>query len=131
LPEFPGGKAELVRYLQENLQYPELARTNRIEGVVHVKAVIDDNGTVCEVHVEKGLGHGCDEEAIRLISSISFGDVKNRGKKVKVFRKFRIEFKLPRELAISYNVKPGKAEKSTKPATVKENYSYIIQYRRD
>lgn len=131
LPEYPGGKEELNKYLRENLQYPELARINREEGIVYVKAEIDDDGVVSKILIEKGLGFGCNEEAIRLISGIRFGNVKNRGKRVKITRKFRIEFKLPEVFSVKYNFLPGNEEKSSKPVAPSGNYTYTVTINRD
>lgn len=133
LPEFPGGKDELKKYIRDNLQYPELAKQNGIEGIVHLSAEIDDNGNVLKILIYKGLGYGCDEEAIRLISNIRFGSVKNRGRRVKITRKFRIEFKLPPRLPIRYELKSDFVEKDAKNKKDKENkeekgYTYTIQF---
>lgn len=98
LPEFPGGKKEFQQYVLENLRYPPEAQLQKVEGVVHLEAVVDDNGRVSAVHVIKGVGYGCDEEAIRLIQSARFGSVNNKGVRVKSTRKFRVEFSLRSEL---------------------------------
>ena len=96
LPEFPGGKKDFKTYIQENLKYPDKAFKNRTEGVVFLHAEIDDNGKVGRVTIEKGIGDGCDEEAIRLIKGLKFGKVKNRGVRVKTGKRFKIRFKLPK-----------------------------------
>ncbi|HOY52218.1 MAG TPA: energy transducer TonB, partial [Prolixibacteraceae bacterium] len=54
-PEYPGGKDELKRYISDNLIYPEEALREKISGTVWLSAVINDNGLVSEVVVEKGL----------------------------------------------------------------------------
>ncbi len=73
LPEYPGGKDAFKKYIKENLKYPKEALINQIQGIVFVRAEIDDNGNVLHADVEKGIGSGCDEEAIRLIENIRFG----------------------------------------------------------
>lgn len=95
LPEYPGGKEAFKKYIKENLVYPKEALEKRIQGIVYLKAEITDNGEVLNITVEKGVGAGCDEEAIRLIKNVRYTSVKNRGKRVKTKKKFRIEFKLP------------------------------------
>lgn len=94
LPEFPGGNKEFQQYVAENLKYPEEARTHQIEGVVHLEAVVDDTGRVSSAQVIKGIGYGCDEEALRLITGARFGGVNNKGVRVRSTRKFRVEFSL-------------------------------------
>lgn len=126
VPEYPGGKAAYKKYISENLQYPEEAFKKKVEGVVHLIAEINDNGEVIEVWIEKGLGHGCDEEAIRLIKNIHFGAVKNRGVRLKTKKRFRIEFKLPSQNKIHYEFKPkNKVEDETKNSKP-GGYSYTI-----
>lgn len=93
-PEYPGGKDELKRYISDNLIYPEEALREKISGTVWLSAVINDNGLVSEVVVEKGLGHGCDEEAVRLVSGLRYGGVNNRGLRLKVRHRLRIHFDL-------------------------------------
>jgi len=103
-PEYPGGKEAFRQYVKSNLKYPEEALAKGIGGIVYLSARIDDNGEVSDVEVEKGIGGGCDEEAVRLISSVHFGKVKNRGLRVSTRKKFRIEFRLPPRMV--YTGKP-------------------------
>ena len=127
LPEYPGGKEALKKYIRENLRYPEEAVSHRIEGIVYLLSEINDNGGVEEVWIEKGLGFGCDEEAIRLIKNIRFGGVKNRGVRVKTKRRFRIEFKLPPENKIHYQYSAKKEEDKVENKPKPAGYSYTIQ----
>ncbi len=131
-PEYPGGKEAFKKYIKENLRYPEEALQKRIEGTIQLMAEIDDNGNVGEVSIEKGLGYGCDEEAVRLIKNVQFGGVKNRGVRLKSKKKFRIEFKLPPQTKqkTSYNYSYNKTQ-DTKPKenlpNKKPGYSYTIK----
>jgi protein TonB len=127
LPEFPGGKEQLIKHIRENLQYPELARLNKIEGIVHLTAMIDDNGNVINVLIDKSLGYGCDEEAVRLVSSLHFGKVKNRGRRVKITKKFRIEFKLQGIISVQYIIVPDEGKKSNQQGVSNTDYTYTIQ----
>ncbi len=132
LPEYPGGKEELRKYVNENLKYPEEAVKNKIEGFVLLTAQIDDNGEVLSASVDKGIGYGCDEEAIRLIEGLHFGGVKNRGMRVTTKKKFKIQFKLKKDLqensstqrTIKYNYKTKIVSKENAP--VKAVYSYTV-----
>ena len=127
VPEYPGGKTAYKEYIKENLQYPEQALKQQVEGIVYLVAEINDNGEVEEVWIEKGLGFGCDEEAIRLIKNIRFGGVKNRGVRVKTKRRFRIEFKLPPENKIHYQYSAKKEEDKVENKPKPAGYSYTIQ----
>jgi TonB family protein len=126
LPEYPGGKEAFKKYIKSNLVYPQKALLFRTEGIVHLTAEIDDKGNVFNVFVAKGIGNGCDEEAIRLINNIRFGGVKNRGIHVKSKRRFKIEFKLPPKLEIEYEIVSGKSSKQQKEQP-EEVFSYSIQ----
>ncbi len=103
LPEYPGGKEEFRKFILENLKYPSLAIEKKIQGIVYLSAEINDHGDVLNVRIEKGLGYGCDEEAVRLINSVQFGGVNNHGVRVKTRKRFRIEFKLKEQKVISQN----------------------------
>ena len=67
MPEPVGGLKAFYDYISANLRYPEEARSKKIEGRVHVTFVVGTDGSISNVQVSKGLGSGCDEEAIRLI----------------------------------------------------------------
>lgn len=63
--------AGLIKYLNDNLAYPELAKSNHIQGTVKVLVSVDSLGKLTEAKVYRGIGGGCDEEALRLIRSIN------------------------------------------------------------
>ena len=69
MPEPVGGLKSFYDYINANLKYPEEARSKKVEGRVHVTFVVRTDGSISNVQVSKGLGSGCDEEAIRLIQS--------------------------------------------------------------
>ncbi len=94
LPEYPGGKLAYQRYIVDNLIYPKEALQHSIEGIVQCSADVDDNGKVLNVKVDKGIGFGCDEEAVRLLNGMHFGGVTNRGVRLKSRKKFKIRFRL-------------------------------------
>ena len=60
-PQFPGGQAKLVEFLQENLVYPADAQENRTQGQVYVEFVIEADGSITNAKVIRGIGSGCDE----------------------------------------------------------------------
>ncbi len=68
MPKYPGGDAACRKFLQENASYPQLAKETGIHGKVYLRFVVDENGKVGEVVVLRGIGGGCDEEAVRVVS---------------------------------------------------------------
>ena len=67
-PEYHGGMEALVKFMSDNLKYPHLAKESGILGIVIVQFVIEKDGSVGDVKVVRGLGGGCNEEAIRVVS---------------------------------------------------------------
>ncbi|MCU0320328.1 MAG: energy transducer TonB [Flavobacteriales bacterium] len=70
MPEFPGGKDALFAYIGKNLKYPERAQEEGIEGVVYVTFVVEADGKISGVSVLRGIGGGCNEEAVRVVSGM-------------------------------------------------------------
>lgn len=66
-PEYPGGKSELDKFLHDNIQYPSVARANDIEGKVYVQFVVNEDGSVSDIVIQRGLAGGCNEEVIRVL----------------------------------------------------------------
>lgn len=125
VPQILGGKDTLNKYIESNLIYPEEAVNKRIEGIVHLVAEINDNGEVTQIEILKGLSAGCNEEAARLIKSVKFGAVKNKSLRLKTKKRFKVQFKLPPENKINYQIATGRKE-DNKPVTIK-TYTYTIQ----
>ncbi len=90
-----GGITEFYEYVQSSMIYPEQARTKGVEGKVFVQFVVDENGKLTDVKAVKGIGAGCDQEAVRVIRE---SDIWNpgvqSGKRVKVRMILPITFKL-------------------------------------
>ena len=94
MPGFPGGEAALYRFLSEKLRYPPLATKNSVEGKVFVRFVIEKDGSITNASILKGIGYGCDEEAIRVVNAMPKwipGEV--NGIKVPVFSSIAVNFK--------------------------------------
>jgi protein TonB len=70
MPEFPGGNGELLGFFAKNINYPEIAIRAGVEGKVILSFVVDKKGEIKDVNVLKGIGAGCDEEAMRIIKSM-------------------------------------------------------------
>jgi protein TonB len=85
MPSFPGGDGAMLSYLGKNIKYPTLAKESGIQGTVYVTFVVEKDGAVSNVKVLRGIGGGCDEEAIRVVKSMPrWTPGKQRGKPVKV-----------------------------------------------
>lgn len=94
-PEFPGGVAKMYEYLGSELVYPREAKENSIEGRVFVKFVVNKEGEVGDFEILKGIGSGCEDEAIRVLKSMpSWNPGKQDGKPVNVYFTMPILFKL-------------------------------------
>jgi protein TonB len=85
MPQFPGGENEMVKFIHNNLRYPPLAAENGISGTVIVNFVVDRDGKIGRIKVVRGIGGGCDEEAIRvLVKMPTWSPGKQGGKTVLV-----------------------------------------------
>jgi periplasmic protein TonB len=85
MPQPPGGMEGLMQYLGKNIKYPALALRNQVEGKVFVNFVVGPNGQISDVKVTKGIGAGCDEEAVRVISKMpAWSPGKQNGRAVSV-----------------------------------------------
>ena len=95
MPEFPGGVEALMDYVAKNVVYPQEAMDKEISGRVFVSFVIEKDGSVNEVKVMKGIGGGCDDEAVRVIKAMpKWKPGKQEGKPVRVSYMMPITFKL-------------------------------------
>ncbi|MDH5602530.1 MAG: energy transducer TonB [Cyclobacteriaceae bacterium] len=95
-PAMPvGGYAAFYEYVSKRMKYPTQARRMGIEGKVFVQFVIDKDGSITEVQAVKGIGAGCDEEAVRVVQSHpKWSPPKQRGQPVKQRIVLPITFKL-------------------------------------
>jgi len=95
MPSFPGGEAELFKYLGKTVKYPPMAQDAGITGVVYMTFVVDEQGKVRDPKVLRGIGGGCDEEAIRVVKAMpAWEPGKQRGKPVRVQYNLPIRFTL-------------------------------------
>ena len=70
VPSYPGGDEALMKYIMTNLIYPEKAKQEMIQGTVFVTFVVKADGRISNIKVIRGIGYGCDEEAIRLFQTM-------------------------------------------------------------
>ncbi|PKO97844.1 MAG: hypothetical protein CVU14_09205 [Bacteroidetes bacterium HGW-Bacteroidetes-9] len=89
-PQYPGGEEARVKFLQDNLRYPDKAREDGIQGTVYISFVVETDGAITDIRVLRGIGSGCDEEAVRAIKKMPRWIAgKQRGKPV------RVQFNMP------------------------------------
>ena len=147
---YEGGNTAFRKFVSENLKYPEEALKADIEGVVHLKIDINYKGKVTGAKVTRGVGYGCDEEAIRLLKLAEYVVPKNPKKmRVKFHKNVRIQFKKPKpkkivepkkpkkpssaaeeskSTSISYQITPSKKKPDPTKKSDSGSYSYTIRY---
>ncbi len=94
-PEFQGGEEALLKYLTATIKYPQLAKDSEIEGKVFVQFVVEKNGEITEAEVLRGIGYGCDEEVMRVVSGMpKWKPGEDKGKIVRSQMVLPCQFKL-------------------------------------
>lgn len=95
MPEYPGGENEMMKFLAENIKYPTAAKENGISGKVFITFVVEKNGLITDVKILRGIGGGCDEEAIKVIKLMpKWKPGTQRGQAVRVQYNVPIKFTL-------------------------------------
>jgi len=90
MPEYPGGDDAMLKFLSQNIIYPQIAKETGITGTVYSRFVVEKDGSVSDVNVLKGIGGGCDEEVVRVVKLMpKWSPGLQEGKKV------RVQFNLP------------------------------------
>ena len=90
MPELVGG----IGGLQKRVKYPEIAKKAGVEGTVFLQFIVDEQGNVVDPVVLRGIGAGCDEEALKAIRTAKFSPGMQRGKPVKVKFSLPVRFRL-------------------------------------
>jgi len=94
--KYPGGDEALKKFIDENIEYPTQAIQDKISGTVFVQIIIEKDGSISDVKVLRGIGGGCDEEAVRVISKMpNWIPAKQKGIPVRSFYIIPIIFVLP------------------------------------
>lgn len=89
-PGYPGGDEARLTYLRDNIKYPEMAKESGVQGTVYVTFVVEKDGSISNVKILRGIGGGCDEEAVRVIKNMpKWSPGKQRGRPV------RAQFNMP------------------------------------
>ncbi len=95
MPSFPGGDAELFKYLSQNVKYPVIAQENGVQGRVICQFVVNRDGSIVDVEVVRSVDASLDKEAIRVIKSMpKWSPGQQRGKPVRVKYTLPVNFKL-------------------------------------
>lgn len=94
-PQPAGGMAGLMQFMNDNIRYPQEARKKGVEGKVFIQFVVDTDGSISDVEVLKGIGYGCDEEAVRVLKAMhAWKPGMQKGEPVNVRMSMPINFKL-------------------------------------
>jgi periplasmic protein TonB len=96
MPEPVGGLANFFKTITREMHYPAVARRNDISGKVFIQFIVNEAGELTNFEVVKGIGGGCDEEAIRVLKLTKWTPGKQRGKPVKVKMIQQVSFMLAR-----------------------------------
>lgn len=95
MPSYPGGDVDRQKFLAGALQYPIKAVENGIQGTVYVQFVVDSKGNITDAKIMRGIGGGCDEEALRVVKMMpQWHPGKQNGKNVRVLYNMSVSFKL-------------------------------------
>lgn len=97
-PEFPGGLAAMMKFLNQNIKYPKEAQEKDIQGRVVVNFIVGTDGSIMDAQITKGVHESLDKEAIRVIESMpKWKPGTQQGKKVRVRYTLPVMFSLGRE----------------------------------
>jgi periplasmic protein TonB len=95
MPAYPGGESERQKFLTDNIQYPPQAAEIGLQGTIYLEFVVDSKGNITNVKILRGIGSGCDEEAVRVIKMMpQWHPGKQNGKPVRVLYHMAIGFQL-------------------------------------
>lgn len=94
-PAFSGGEEARIKYMVNSIKYPQKAREHGIQGTVYVTYIVEPDGTITNAKVLRGIGGGCDEEALRVVKEMpQWIPGKQKGKPV------RVQFNMPIRFAL-------------------------------
>ena len=94
-PEFPGGMDALIKYLSENIKYPEAAKSDNIQGTTYIEFTVSKSGKIKNVTVKKGSNDLLDAEAVRVVKSMpDWTPGTKEGKKAEFVQVLPIRFAL-------------------------------------
>ena len=95
MPEFPGGQAELLKFVAKSIKYPTEAQRRGAQGRVIVKFVVETNGSISNIHVVKSIDPLLDAEAIRVCTTMpTWASARQEGKAVRCYYTIPVTFRL-------------------------------------
>lgn len=95
MPQYPGGLAAMLKYIRENIKYPEQAMKERIQGRVTVSFIIEKDGSISDVKAVRSVHPLLNKEAVRVVKSMpKWTPGKQNGKPVRVRFNLPVMFKL-------------------------------------
>jgi TonB family protein len=95
MPQFPGGDEARTKYMVNTIKYPAEAKEKGLQGTVYVGFIVEKDGSISNVKVQKGIGKSCDVEALRVIQAMpKWTPGTQNGKPVRVQFTVPISFKL-------------------------------------
>lgn len=98
MPAFPGGEKAMMKYISDNLKYPESAQTNGVQGRIVIRFVVSASGEINDVELMRGIDDACDQEAIRVVKAMpKWTPGKLNGKEVAVYYTLPIVFNLKKD----------------------------------
>ncbi len=98
MPEYKGGDKALIKWVQENTNYPKKAQKKKIEGTVYVSYMVEPDSSISNVKVARGVHELLDKEAVRVISAITgYEPGRQRGEPVRVQYTIPVKFYLDKE----------------------------------
>lgn len=96
MPTYNGGEAAMYKWLSENIKYPNTAMKDSVSGLVIIHFIVEKDGSITNAEVLKGIGDGCDEEALRVVNLMPKwipGELKG-GKPIRVMFNIPIRYAL-------------------------------------
>ena len=95
MPTYKNGDRKRLKFLKNNIKYPDLAREVGIEGIVYIGFIVEEDGSLSDIRLLQGIGGGCDEEALRVTRLMpNWEPGLQRNKPVRVKMSMPIHFKL-------------------------------------
>ncbi|WP_165045035.1 energy transducer TonB [Dysgonomonas sp. ZJ709] len=96
MPSFVGAEMAMVEFIHTNLVYPEEALKEGVQGRIVIRFVVTRDGDLTGITVLRGIGHGCDEEAVRIVESMPrWTPGSQNGVAVPVYYTLIVPFRLP------------------------------------
>lgn len=130
-PSYTGGPQAMRKFLSQHIRYPEAAKAEKIEGTVRVRMDIDYQGKVIGTKILAGLGYGCDEEAQRVVSLLTFQLPKLRKIRATFHKTINIHFHYPKEAPapapeLNYAITQSKTAAPKEDKASGNSYNYTI-----